>query len=512
MRSDDQSAVGAFYNLRDVFQVMRDLGLVPELYFRACQLPVSIFYRSGIRPGPGKSGRTVNAWVRLAKPETKGLALDVRLGIEMHLALANLSLRWRDPDRPGKDRWAEPLGISASERWIMHEFGHVLIAAACGSDPPEFRFAHSLGDGLAAIWADPMSRHWNQHSEFEARLRGYTFPWVFAARRHDRCVEKGWSWSGSFQRPVTEAAEVDLANYKSYLSEQILSTTLFRLYRCLGGDTLTHDQQQPDVRRRQAASHVVMYLATRAVESFGHVPLRAEELEAAMIDADVGLTTPLRDPMNPTRKLWVGGRAHKVVRWAFEAQGMHPPTAANHDAPGIPPPVDIYVSDRRLSNEPRAAADRGGYHPVSLDWSAAAQWFAEAEPRIGNRGNQPATGIKARFWRGILAPTPPMSDDWDAKSNIRWVEEKIVQQAEPLAGGEARALPLPFPQEGAGPENIVLIELSCADDRANTDPLAGLPTAVARMADLPTTPRELADLVATENNLGLWRKNLAEIV
>jgi len=358
-----------------------------------------------------------------------------------------------------------------------------------------------------------MSRHWNQHSDFEARLRGYTFPWVFAARRHDRCVRKGWSWSGSFQRPVTEAPEVELANYKSYLSEQILSTTLFRLYRCLGGDTLTDDRQLPDVMRRRAASHVVLYLAMRAIESFGHVPLRAEELEAAMIDADVGLTTPLRDPMKPSRKLWVGGRAHKVVRWAFEAQGMHPPpTSAIHDAPGAPPPVDIYVSDRRSKEMPIELGDPGGYRPVSLDWSAKASWYADGDkPRIGigNRGNQPATDIRVRFWRGILAATPPSSDD----RVIRWVEEKMQQQGEPLTGGETRTLALPFafPPEAAG-EDIVLIELSCADDRANTDPLARLPTAVARMADLPTDPRELADLVATDNNLGLWRRTIAAIV
>jgi hypothetical protein len=517
-RSDDQSAVDAYYNFTDIFEVMRGLGLVPKLYFRACQLPVSVFYRSGVRPGPGKSGRTVNAWVRLRKPETKGLTQDLRLPIEVHLALANLSRRWRDPDRPSKNRWGESLGIAACERWIMHEFGHVLIAAACGSDPPEFRFAHSLGDGLAAVWADPMSRHANQQDPVAVRLRGYTFPWVFASRRHDREVGKGWSWSGSFQLPVTEAPEIGIANYKSYLSEQILSTTLFRVYRCLGGDTLTYDRQQPDANRRRAASHVVLYLAMRAIESLGHVPLRAEELEAAMIDADVGLTTPLRDPMNPSSKLWVGGRAHKVVRWAFEAQGMHPPMPnAIHNAPGTPPPVDIYVSDRRQNETPSepafVSADPGNYQPVSLDWSETACWYSDRDPRIGNRGNQPATDIRVRFWRGILAATTPSRGDLVTKSTIRWVEEKFGQQREPLAGGEARALPLPFdfPSEADGEENIVLIELSCADDRANTDPLARLPTAVARMADLPTDPRELADLVATDNNLGLWRERLAAI-
>lgn len=533
VRSNDQSAVGAYHNCDDVFAVMRGFGLEPKLYFRACQLPVNVFYRSGIRPGPGKNGRTINAWVRVKKPDASGFLSDQRPAIELHLALANLTRQWRDLNRPPKERWAEPLGIAASERWILHEFGHVLIAAVLGADVPEFLFAHSPGDGMAAVWADPSSRFGHPQTRNWERLRGYTFPWVLSARRHDRCVLNGWSWCGTFQRPVSEAPEAQLEHHKGYVSEQILSTTLFRLYRCLGGDTLKeHDKEPaPDIGRRLAASRVVLYLVMRAMEGFGHPPRRAEELEAAMIDADVGLTTPLtleRDPAYPYDRVdvhWVGGRAHKIIRWAFEAQGMHAPNTIR-DAPGAPPPVDIYITDRRPAEEMTERGlvrhAPGGYPPVSLDWSPGAEWFnagTDAAPQVGNRGHEPATNIKARLWVGKLMGDAK-TDGWDTQENITWMPESAAQPPADrdllnlldelellggLPGGATRALPLLTLSPASDGEIFVLIELSCPDDRANTDPLAGLPTEVVSKGDLPRKPRELADLVATDNNLCLWR-------
>lgn len=524
VRSNDQSAVAAYHNCNDVFGVVRGFGLAPELLFRACVRPVDVFYRSGVRPGPGKSGHTINAWVRLRKPNASGFLPEDRPGIELHLALGNLNRRWRDLGRSPEKRWAEPLGIANSERWMMHEFGHVFIAAALGD--PEFRFAHSVGDGMAAIWADPTSRLGDPGHPNLARIRGYTYPWVFTWRRHDRAVLAGWSWSGSLQRFVTEAPEEDLRGYKGYLSEQILSTTLFRIYRCLGGDTVKVDASGDvcaDITRRLSASRVVLYLIIRAIESFGHVPLRAEELEAAMIDADLGLSTPLetlRGAAAPSPK-WIGGRAHKVIRWAFEAQGMHPPGPGGvHDAPGTPPRVDIFVADGRIGSEDTeygtAHYGPGSYAPVSFDWTRDAKWINSGpDPlfQIGNRGDLAAANVALRVWVGMIEGD--FTDDgWDAGENIRWLVEVAQAAADVPGGRQAQAIDLEGAFASLGEEiaarlhdenAIVLIEVSCPDDRANSDPLAGLPTAITRVDDLPKTPRELADLVVTDNNLGLWR-------
>jgi hypothetical protein len=519
-RSDDQSAVAAYHNCDDVFYAIRKFGIDPDLYFRACKRPVNVFYRSGVRPGWGKSGHTVNAWVRLRKPPESGFLANDRPGIELHLALGNLNRRERDQSRKPDKRWAEPLGIANSGRWMMHEFSHVLIAAALGD--PEFRFAHSVGDGMAAVWADPMSRLADPC--LPQRFRGYTYPWVFTSRRHDRCVLAGWSWSGTFQRPLLEASENKLGGYKGYLSEQIMSTTLFRLYRCLGGDTVRTDglgNDSPDFDRRRSASRVVLYLILRAIESFGHTPLRAEEFEAAMIDADLGLSTPLETVWDDAgSKPWVGGRAHKVIRWAFEAQGMHPPQQdVVHDAPGSPPPVDIFVADRRSGDEVTERGivhhGPGSYAPVSLGWSDDAPWLSSGgDPvfQVGNRGSFTATSVSMRIWVGMLTGDRTL-DGWDAGENIGWLVE-VSETIADAPGNQQVQFIDPRPVIASlGAEAvasldemnvIVLIEVSCPDDRANSDPLAGLPTAIAGIANLPSKPCELADLVATDNNLGLW--------
>jgi hypothetical protein len=518
VRSDDQSAVAAYWNCKDVFDAMHGFGLLPGHYFRACRLPLDVFYRSGVRPGPGKNGRTINAWVKLRKPSASGFFPEDRLGLELHLALGNLNRRWRDPARAPEMRWAEPLGIANSERWMMHEFGHVLIAAVLGE--PEFRFAHSIGDGLAAIWADPMSQLADPCLTGVERFRGYTYPWVFTWRRHDRSVFAGWSWSGTLQRSVTEASEADLRSYKGYISEQILSSTLFRLYRCLGGDTEKAggpERGASDIDRRLGASRLVLYLAMRALESFGHAPLRAEELEAALIDADLGLSTPLTIGSGKA----VGGRAHKVIRWAFEAQGMHPPKQdVMHDAPGMPPPVDIFIADRRTGDEVTEHGivrhGPGSYAPVSLDWSANAQWFSGgSDPvlQLGNRGQLPATKVSLRIWLGISTGDVAM-EGWEARENLRWLGGTALSLPDVPGHGQGETVDLRSAiaslcheaiESTRRANAIILAEISCPDDRANSDPLAGLPTAIAEIGDLPSTPRELADLVATDNNLGLFR-------
>ena len=512
VQSDDHSAVSAYHNARSIFRTVRELGLDPERYFRRAKRPVQVFYRSGMRDGPGKDGRTINARVELSST-TPGELPE----IELHFAMANLNRMGRDLTKPAEKRWAEPIGLATAERWVCHEFGHVLIAAALGE--AEFRFAHSFGDALAAIWADPYSiladprvMHDGTTVSVSGQLRGATFPGVFTTRRHDRCVRHGWSWTGSFQRPVTLADEIDHDTRKGYLSEQILSTTLFRLYRILGGDSVLPDSETPDIARRFAASRLVIYLLLRAVESFGHVPIRAEELEAAMIDADLGLKSPLT--LNPSADHpheCLGGCAHKAIRWAFEAQGMHPPNEDDeHDAPGAPPPVDLYVADLRpqteTTEESPVAHGPGNYLPVSLGWSndSSSSWFADASaPRVGNRGQYVAQEISLRIWAGSFEGCRA-DTDWEQSGLINW-KHQADHQIDSLMPGEETPLDrsvLGF--DTSSPPNLVLVEASCPDDRANSDPSAALPITITD-AGPPRSPRYLADLVANDNNLGLYR-------
>jgi hypothetical protein len=502
IRSNDLSAVSAYRNLGQLFDRFALYGIPPASYFKIASLPLKGVYRSGIRPGPGKDGQTINASVQ---PEgwPPGFPGPTNAGdhprLEVHLALGDLSRRAREPWNRVDRSPAEPLGIASDQRWLWHEIGHVLLMASVGE--LEFRFAHSAGDALAAIVADPTS-------EISAAWRGATFPWVFVPRRHDRCVHHGWSWSGSLRRAHASVPNADRVRRKGYWSEQILSSSLFRAYRCLGGDTVDASTGVPDGTARELASDYVVYLIMRGIELLGDARFapanRPEQFVEALIQADRGppFTFPNR----------IGGCARKVIRWAFEAQGMYPadPNVISN-VPGRHDPVDIYIEDRRPTAETsqRCSVEHGpgAYVPVSLDWgrytdprAGIPRWFAQETAvenqggqvfvRVGNRGRADAAGVTVRvWWHAWPAGNPPPR--WDA---TQWTEAVPQPPPQDIPRREIRqfgGFPLGL---GAG-RHLVLAHATCADDRANTDPATLFP------CSLQATP--LVDLVANDNNLGL---------
>lgn len=526
-RRDDFSAISAFVNARDFFDLMGAFGLPPSTYVVSARQELQIFYRHGITPGPGGSGNTVNAQVAYH-------CTDANLPyIDMNLALADLS-RWaRPPITSGDPQWAQPLGIASSGRWMLHEAGHYLLAARIGQ--LEFDFAHSAGDALAAVVFDPSSRLADPRDGVAAAMRGYTYPFVFAPRRHDRTPLLGWGWYGYLNRPVIENVPCCCDVTKGYLSEQILSSTVFRLYRSLGGDTVKgNGSPDHDLRRRAAA--MTLFLLIRAIAGLAQSPSRAEMLELGMEDVSLTMTLPLPWPLPggagkyppqldvhipdppprtpaPPPPPWQGGVAHKVVRWAFEAQGMFPPdeTATQH-GPGLAPPVDLYIRDRRPESEPTEAGpveyDPGSYRPVSLHWGNGMDWTMAEPFEIGNRGRFDADGITGRVWVGVVdgSPTAP---HWADTNEIDWSDFGSFPVPGPVSPGPAQGVPGdPLSVARAEFESLpgvvlLLVEISCPYDRANTDPDADLVCAVTGTDGLPVTPRALADLVAGDNNLGL---------
>ena len=99
----------------------------------------------------------------------------------------------------------------------------------------------------------------------------------------------------------------DRLRHKGYWTEQILSTSLFRLYRCLGGDTVGAGTQEPDVDARKRASDYVVYLIMRALQVLGDqrvVPAnKAEAFVAALSDADVGTEELYAQPIVPDNEV-----------------------------------------------------------------------------------------------------------------------------------------------------------------------------------------------------------------
>lgn len=517
IRSDRFSAVSAFRNVRQLFERLRLYNIPIAAYFAHAALPVRVHYRSGVRPGPGKDGQTVNGRVLPA-----GWDVNAIIGpanpppkLDLHLALGNRSTRAR-ADWDGEHRSpAQPLGIASDPRWIWHEAAHILLLAQTGE--LELRFAHSMGDGLAAIISDPDSRFPDGSS-----WRGMTFPFVFAPRRHDRCVLHGWGWSGSLGRALREQPADRRIKRKGYRSEQILSTSLFRLYRCLGGDTVHpsgHPQAgQPDVAARRRASDYAVYLLIRALQLVAPplvAPAMSAELFAeALIKADDGTNTvPVQG--GATR---VGGCARAVIEWAFEAQGAEfaksDGFASVRDAVGPPPKIDIFLVDRRPTNEafPDAGLEvdygAGCYAPVSLDWGGLAggaphgvepAWFAADDAlheaggtltlRVGNRGQATAKEVRIRLW-SLPWPDNQAPPKWDAAT---WTAFASTEQADINPGAEAEFAGLPLP--AAPGRHLVLAEAFCAGDLSCIDPARSLAPSIMAVP--------LSELVPFDNNLGL---------
>jgi hypothetical protein len=512
IRSDSNSAVAAYYAHREIYALLDEFGLDLDDMFAATQRRIDVHYRSGTSRGPGKDGMTINAEVMLVPEKARPPRVNV------HLALADLSHRTvctgGGHPHHGDLRWPEHMGIANARRLVWHEFGHVVIAAVTGR--LEFSFAHSAGDAMAAIWADPWSRLADPRGTdlpegVSPALRGLTFPWLGFTRRHDRDPRLGWSWSGRFYNPPPPGAELPI--HKGYHAEQILSSTLFRLYRVLGGDTIDPATGGPDYRTRRTASKVTLYLIVRGIEILTALHHHALELATAMMDADdkaLSLHVGVPGDVDITH-LWPGGMAQKAVRWAFEAQGM---SIASSPPDPTKPEVDLYFADGRIDqNEIGETGGRrgdGGYDPVSLDWQGTPRWFATSWEHKNRLPDDPAS-VRRRAWIGI-AVGDRTAAGWDrSKDAIRWVGAVRVfadGQLDAKIAALRAASAVPPGVDPASAAWFALAEVSADEDLANTDPASALPVAVAH-GDFPLaglvdiTPRHLADLVASDNNLGI---------
>ena len=512
-RTDDFAALSSYMHARQLFDRMRSYGLSPEEYFKFAKLPLVVRYRATISPGPGKDGRTVNAAVDYDPPNSefgqpKNEMQDLRKPLQVRFALGDLRRSFSQ---------REPLGVATDPRWAWHEFGHVLLAARTGG--LELPFVHSVGDALAAIACDPQSRL----ATYQAgRFRGLTFPWAHIARRHDRSASHGWSWSGTFHRQGRMPQYSSNRQRKGYQSEQILSSSLFRLYRCLGGDTLLppdgDGHRAPDTAARLRAADYVIYLVLKAMEAFPPAVAGSVESPLQLLDAIVRADCDTLPEANPQLPLYdrVGGWARKVIEWAFESQGLSRVLDEDtvNDGPGEPPAVDVFIPNLR----PVAEGDAGGYMPVSLDWHGAGplagepSWLARQPDgmrihnrrltiTVHNRGTSQADNVRVRAWwaRWNVGAPPWAPAAWAANANHPiWTELRGPNYQHDIPAGGSHQFPHStdrLPNQAG--RYLVLAAALCAEDEPNinADAYPTLPTAV--------NPTPLMDLVAGDNNLGL---------
>jgi zinc metalloprotease ZmpB len=378
-RTNEFAGVNAYYHCDSFFRLMQSMGFNLASYFSSAQFPTIVDHR-GLGSTASPSGNLINAH---CVGSAGGLGI-----LQTTFALADTS------------DVAHPIGIACDYRVVLHELaGHGVLYPHVHS--PNFGFSHSAGDSVAAITCDP-----NTH----APDRFVTFPWVNIGRRHDRAVSAGWGWSGNIA--MHPFSTLDPGGYNN---EQILSTTLFRFYRAIRGDS-------PRLAERQFAARYTVYLILRAIGMLTPAtnPSSAAGFATVMINADLG---------DWTTEGHAGGAYGKVIRWAFEKQGLYQPagTPTPNNNIGAPPAVDVYIEDGR----------HGEYQYNENHWSCQAIWnrrkndggTAHEDPvlnktnyayvKIKNRGTQVATDVVVKAYHADPAAGLRYPNDWKPMTTVQ---------------------------------------------------------------------------------------------
>lgn len=414
VRTDNFAAVNAYHHCDAFFRLVEDLGFTISSYFGGTTFPVPVDHR----------GRFLSA---------DGIEVNASCSGNGAGGIANVDFELAD-----LTDLTDPVGLACDWRVVLHELGGHGILYDHVNDA-NFDFAHSAGDTFAAILNDLGN---------QAPDRFVTFPWL-NFRRHDRDVTAGWAWGGT-------------SDTGGYNSEQIISTTLFRFYRSIGGDST-------DINLQRFASRYAAYLLLRAVGTLTPAtnPDNPLSFANALLTADQG---------DWTSEGHAGGAYGKVMRWAFEKQGLYQPAGAPTPVTGEgdPPAVDVYIND-----------GRNGEYPFAWNfWVTTEIWNLTAPNpstvptdhetpildvtnylyvRVKNRGTQPANNVVVNTYHcrpgtGLVWP-----DDWQET-----VTASLPASGSIPVGGETIVGPFDWVPTVEGHECLLAI-VECPEDVSNVN-------------------------------------------
>lgn len=402
-RTNNFAAVNAYYHCDRFFQMILDMGFANS-YFSSTVFPLPCDQRGLNEPYTGETHTEVFTYFQPINAHCLGNATGIT---SVDFALGDVS----DLVTPitAAQVTADHLGIACDGRVVLHELGgHGVLYCHVGG--ANFGFSHSAGDSVAVILNDPGTKAPDRFDSFP-----FTFSSFPAASRryHNRTPASGWGWAGNIALHPFDWS----LDFGGYNNEQILSSTLFRLYRSMGGDST-------DINTQRFAARFAVYLIFRAIGTLTSTtnPSTALGFEQALENADALVW----NSVNPL-ETHAGGAYIKVIRWAFEKQGLFqlPGTATPNNNAGNPPPVDVYIDDGR----------HGEYVYQPNHWSCQDIWNrltigdgggVHEEPvvgqknyayvRIKNRGYQSATGIFVKGFHcfpgvGLVYPTDWMPMD-----------------------------------------------------------------------------------------------------
>jgi hypothetical protein len=347
VRTNDFAAVSAYYHTNNFFKTIENLGFDLATYFSGTVFPVDIDHADMANVNAHCVGNGAGG-------------------------IGHSGYGYGDDTNT-----TDPTIGRAVDNWVhWHELGgHGVLYGFV--DFPNFGFAHSAGDGIAAIQNDPTSQL-REIASVE-RFRYAPFRYHPLDRWFNRTVASGWGWGG-------------VNDVGGYNSEQILATTHFRIYRAIGGDSA-------NLGRRQFASRMMTYLILRAISTLTPAtnPTDPEDFCDSLMAVDL---------LDWTSEGISGGAYNKVIRWAFEKQGSFQPAGApaTVTTPGAPPAVDVYINDGR----------NGEYDFQAVHWHNTSVWnrnaadglvgHQDAVPgvtnymyvKVKNRGTTTATNVNVK--------------------------------------------------------------------------------------------------------------------
>jgi hypothetical protein len=493
------SAITVYYHVASLFRMLRQLNILTK--YSDIDLPLWIDQLDGFRPMRA-------------------------------ITLGHIRGRLSDELLFGAIQPNSDLSAALDVRLVLHEFSHVLLQRA--HEDLNLAFAHSFGDSLAAILTDPCSklRKDPETGSLDAPDRFSTFPWfeyehtdedsqrLYRSHGGDRRspradrgpAQPSYAWSG----PVAdaEAARPDAVN--GYDREQILSTSLFRAYRAIGGDSETEAQ-------RLFAARYMAYLIIQAAWLLPTVDHHAggtvEDFVLKIRTADVAdryVAGP--DAPNPLFGDLPGGAVHKVVQWAFEEQGLYvPPTEMLPDLGRGPTGTGVDSGKGQLPDL-YIGADRAGYLPyregifnttddlwnVTPDGQPGTPVADEVNSifvRVHNRGVDTVSDAQVTvYWRADAEST-----HWDPAPASGWVQADSPPPPVPaVAGtsadaqfraGDAVFGPFSWTPPSSAQGWVLLASVSSPGDPSNL--AADFPCALNAIP--------LARLLPYDNNLALRR-------
>ena len=178
--------------------------------------------------------------------------------------------------------------------------------------------------------------------------------------------------------------------------------------------------------------------------------------------------------------------ALSTIAPAVSRAHANPGTTTN--APGVPPPVDIYIEDLRPTAENGGCCDvhygPGTYVPVALDWKHdPPAWQANPDAirvsgnnvyvKVWNRGSERAKEVTVTIWmRDWPMNTSPPASWFQGKGWARCTPH--ISPSKNIAPGKSARFG-PFSHVPPGKRYLVLAAADCGDDRSNINPAGHLP-------------------------------------